>query len=198
MQEALRQGRRKQAEDPKAYVKTVASRVAVKLGIADSKPDKRLISTARYVGGSGETISEADFIDHLNPQGRIQKRKGVWRAISQDYDYDDSSLKERLLERLPDDLKKEEFVVRPVTPGDGSEYFLYSNVELARDRIAAEAGLDEWELIVLRYRLTKISRERAMVEQSTDDERKKLQAAWRRFGRRSIPKLHAVLSKRTL
>jgi hypothetical protein len=193
VQEALRQGRWRQADWPAAYVKKVASHEAGKLGIADPKTDKRLISTADHVGSSGKVIPEADYIDYLKPQGGIQKQKGVWHAISDDYDYDDSSLKERLLEQLPDDLKKEEFVARPITLGNDVGYLLESNLELSWDRIAAKAGLDEWETIVLRYRLAKVSRERAMAEQPTDIERNKLQAAWRRFDRSAMLKLREVL-----
>jgi hypothetical protein len=194
VQEAVRQGRWRQAKNSRGYVRKVATLEAVKLGIAEAKPDKRVIPIAGARSGYGEAISQEDFLDYLTPQGGTQKRHGVWHAVN-DRDYEDRSTKERLLEQLPDDLKAEQVSLMPVSDGDEVWYALASMLGLDWERIAAEANLDKWELVVLRCRLTGTSRERALAEQSSEAERNKVQAAWRRFDRKCKPKLRSVLCR---
>jgi hypothetical protein len=54
---------------------------------------------------------------------------------------------------------------------------------------AAAAGLDEWEMKVLRCRLAGVSREGAMAMQTDEESRKALQAAWKRFDRNGMERL---------
>jgi hypothetical protein len=51
---------------------------------------------------------------------------------------------------------------------------------------AAAAGLDEWEMKVLRCRLDGMSREQAMRLLPDEESRKALQAAWKRFDRNGM------------
>jgi hypothetical protein len=46
--------------------------------------------------------------------------------------------------------------------------------------------MDEWEVRVLGYRLTGMSRERTLALQPDEESRKALQAAWRRFERNGM------------
>ena len=57
---------------------------------------------------------------------------------------------------------------------------------------AAAAGLDEWEMKVLGYRLIGVGRERALAIQTDEESRKALQAAWKRFGRNGMERLRAA------
>jgi hypothetical protein len=54
------------------------------------------------------------------------------------------------------------------------------------DKWAAAAGLDEWEMKVLRCRLAGVSREQAMGLLPDEESRKALQAAWKRFDRNGM------------
>src|SRR5438270_7141750 len=57
---------------------------------------------------------------------------------------------------------------------------------------AAAAGVDEWEMKVLRCRLGGVSREQAMAMQTDEESRKALQAAWRRFDRNGMERLRGA------
>ncbi len=194
VQEALRQDRWRRAKNPRAYLRKVARREAVKLGFAEAWPDKRVIAIAGNPSPDGEPMSQEDYLDYLCAQVGTQKRHGIWHSMNREH-YEDRSVTERLLERVPDDLKTEQFFLRPESDGNEISYALDSKVGLDWDGIAAKASLDKWERAVLRCRLTGTSRERALAEQASAAERNKLQAAWRRFDRKCKPKLHSILCR---
>jgi hypothetical protein len=57
---------------------------------------------------------------------------------------------------------------------------------------AAAAGLDEWEMKVLGYRLTGVSRRPALAMETDEESRKALQAAWKRFDRNGMERLRGA------
>jgi len=60
---------------------------------------------------------------------------------------------------------------------------LDKNLEVKWDRVADMAQMDSGERIVLRLRLLGLERDAALATCYTDDDRKILQAAWKRFDR---------------
>lgn len=80
--EALRQGRWREAKNPKAYLKTVAGREAVKLRLQENIPfEMELVSPRTRADGSTvgyeETIEE--LIHNSGNPGVSRGADGVWR-----------------------------------------------------------------------------------------------------------------------
>ena len=59
-----------------------------------------------------------------------------------------------------------------------------------------KAGLDEAETRVLAYRLQGASRDCACEMQSSDEERRKIQAAWKSFHRTNLAKVLKVFDEK--
>jgi hypothetical protein len=112
VREAVHQGRWRNAKNPKAYIKTVAKREALKMGLlADRSEDLVLIGGTRI---GGEEISSEENLDYLSHQfdssEAVKGVDGVWRAgggAERDYgdprmEYD--SYREWLVSSVPGEL----------------------------------------------------------------------------------------------
>jgi hypothetical protein len=198
--EALTQGRWRQAKNPRAYLKTVARREAVKMGLTSDGPDEFItltnndIDTVSYVRGVSEPIKGQD---------------GIWRpGGGLDRDYDDpreefGSYRDFLLSGVPKELRiaqpPSESLRRTVDEFNSrsSEHHVHleSTVRPNWSQWAEKAGLTEWERAVLSYRLQGISREKALSDQKTDADRHALQAAWKKFDRTGKDRLRETAKK---
>jgi len=195
--EALQEGGWRNARNPRRYLKVVAIRIAEKTA-PEGTWDKRLIPLSGRDTSQGKPVSEADFLDHLVPQGGIQRDHGVWKAKNDDYS--EPYYEDELLDQVPNELKREELVVTPISDPDPSfsqpQYRGVITERLDWEKIATEAHLDQWMRRVLEYRLRGVSRDGALAEQESPANFKKLQAAWRRFHRRGLTQLKEVLNRK--
>ncbi|HET8887342.1 MAG TPA: hypothetical protein VFQ41_00460 [Candidatus Angelobacter sp.] len=208
IREAVQQGRWRTAKNPKTYIKTVARREALKMGLVDEGSGNLVtIGSSRT---DGEEISGEEALEYMGHQyERRQAAKGtdgVWRAgagAGRDYgdpreqheSYRDwlvsavptgltvvqqpSQEHKRLIDRINDSTGEVHFHARPLVRPNWREW-------------AREAGLDKWEKRVLDYRLSGASREHAMAAQPDEESRKALQAAWKRFDRNGMERLRAA------
>jgi hypothetical protein len=209
--ETLKQGRWRDADDPRSYVKTVARREAIKMKIANY-PDEHLhLRIPAIQDENGRQLSHDEYIDYLSYDGGPVKEGGVWYSRDSDtYDEDEHgpegellSRRGRLTNRIPDDLKTLQELPEDIkmildeVNSESEDFHISTDAISVPDwgQIAAKAGLDETEIRVLGYKRHGVSRERALGLQATDPERRKLQAAWKRFDRNCIAKLRMALNK---
>ena len=208
VREAVQQGRWRTAKNPKNYIKTVAKREALKMGLV-----KESIGNLVPVGSSGsggEKISGEETLEYLGHEYDTREaakgEDGIWRAgVGAERDYGDpleehDSYREWLASGVPQELA---IVTPPSEEWKATVCELNNSIEgldlAARPSVrpdwnkwAAAAGLDEWEKRVLGYRLTGTSRERAMAMQTDEGSRKALQAAWKRFDRNGMERLRGA------
>lgn len=215
LREAIRQGRWRNAKNPKAYIKTVARREALQEKVAAAADDP-LVLMPETSDGTG--ISAEHSLDHISyvrdTSEAVQGADGIWRRgggaeryYEEFYDEDENgnpiSLRGRLLARVPANLKS---LVEPSAEyrravekvnAATDEYHLHVEpfVRVDLRKWAELAGFDEWELKVLRYRLDEVSRDEALAKQPDEVSRKALQAAWRRYDRTGKQRLRQVAEK---
>jgi hypothetical protein len=161
--EAIRQGRWRNAEDPRAYVKTVAKREALKMGLLETSSSNLLLISSLLP--EEETIaSEEEALDTLlyrtESEEALKGADGVWRQASgesedscEEWRYEFETFWHYRMSQLPDDLKE------TTSPSEGMVRFVESfnaaNPDFsigAPDIIrvnwelwAKRAGFDEWE-----------------------------------------------------
>lgn len=181
VQVALRQGRWRSAKNPRGYIKTVAQREAVALGLAPMS-DKGLGLTVPRIPGEQRSMSHDQYIDYMHFDGPV-KEGGVWHARdSWDDDLDRRTRGVAFGGRLvAHDLLK---------PEDDEED---ARLVIDWQKVAERAGLDEDEGWILELRLSGFTRERILSSVAEDDEeRRAYQAAWRRLDR-DLPRLQDIL-----
>lgn len=200
--EAVRQGRWRTAENPRAYLKTVAKREAWRMGLLSEDSGDELV----FMDGDEELSSEEKLDFALHKQDAIAPLKdkdGIWRSgPGRDRKFDDprsehETYEDFLVSYLPSNLQQF------MAPPDGLKV-LVEHINASTDEVhlhlrnatlpdwarwAERAGLDEWEKRVVEYKLARVSRERALHEQIDEASRKALQAAWKRFERSGIERL---------
>ena len=214
--EALRQGRWREAKNPRAYLKTVARREAFKEQLAAQEQDKLvLVPTTEDDAGAAAIEGTLDHISHLRETAdAVKGADGIWRrggGTERDYDdyFDEDeygrpvSLRGRLLAKIPNSLK---VLVEPppeveraveLFNASTNENHIHLRPALGIDlgKWAELAGFDDREMQVLEYRLTGVSREKALAEQADETSRKALQAAWKRFDRNGFRRLRESAEK---
>ena len=203
--EAVRQGRWRTAENPKGYLKTVAKREASKMGLLFEPGDDELV----FMDGDEELSSEEklDFALHTRESvAPIKDKDGIWRSgPGWDREFDDprgdhEAYEDFLVSYLPRDLRQliappdELRVLIEHINASTDEFHLHLRNATVPDwaRWSEAAELDEWERRVLKYKLARVSRERALKEQADEVSRKALQAAWKRFDRNGIERLRTA------
>lgn len=103
--------------------------------------------------------------------------------------------------KSPSSLKEiDEDTISLLGGGDDDDYaFRMAFGSMSRDqiveKIASRAGLDKEELVVLYCKRRGISRDKAMNLQLTEEARRKMQAAWRRFDDTGMKKLREALQQ---
>ncbi|HEY2497519.1 MAG TPA: hypothetical protein VGK24_10645 [Candidatus Angelobacter sp.] len=205
IREAVQQGRWRTAKNPRAYLKTVAKREALKMGLLTERSDDFVLIGRTRI--DDEEISSEENLDYLGHQydssEAIQGADGVWRTgKGGERDYDDprqgyDSYRDWLVSHVPGELavvqqpsKEWKAVVSKINEST-DEFHLHARPSIKPNwnKWAQEAGMDEWEKRVLGYRLSGTSRERAIGEQPDEESRKALQAAWKRFERNGMERL---------
>lgn len=215
LREAIRQGRWRNAKNPKAYIKTVARREALQEKVATVADDPLVWVPVTSDGANFSTEHSLDHISYVRDTSEaVQGSDGIWRrggGAERDYEefYDENedgnpvSLRGRLLAKVPDSLKT---IIEPSAEcrraveefnAATDEYHLHAEpaVHVDLEKWAELAGFDAWEMRVLRYRLDEVSRDEALAEQSDEVSRKALQAAWRRYDRTGKQRLREIAEK---
>lgn len=203
---AVRERRWQNAENPRAYVKKVARRLAYKEEVERNQGAKFV-----YPSSGPERFSLDEALGNLRIQGSAQPSKrsdSVWRRGEGNYDDEDFSVtdisyRDNLLARVPSGFKR--LVAVPAQRQAEVERInellpdfhihLEPRVEVNWENCAKNAGLDGWECKVLLCKLSQISRDEALGSQPTEQDRKALQAAWRRFDRGGLRKLRDSAKK---
>jgi hypothetical protein len=205
LREAVQQGRWRTAKNPKTYIKTVAKREALKMGLV--KEDSGNLVPVGSSGSDGEKISGEETLEYLGHQYETREAAkgddGIWRAgAGAERDYSDplaehDSYREWLAAGVPRELTivtppSEEWkatVSEMNNSFEGLDLEARPSVRPDWNKWAAAAGLDEWEKRVLGYWLTGIGRRQALATQTDEESRKALQAAWKRFDRNGMERL---------
>lgn len=204
---ALAQGRWREARNPRAYLKTVVSREAKKMGLDKDMVGDQITVPMMEDGkemGYEEALEQAIYTRSSGEA--VKGSDGVWRKgggwDEDDPDYDDSrfefdSVHDFLMSKLSDNLK---IVEQPSDELKATVESINSQlpdfhlhlrdiVQPDWERWADIAGFDRWEKLVLASRCSGKSRDKALAEQPDEQSRKALQAAWRRFDRTGIARL---------
>src|SRR5579859_555220 len=195
--EAVRQGRWRGAQNPKAYLKTVARREAAQMELP-AEGDARLVFPGE-IESEGEAVSQEERLDYMqhqydNPRP-LQDADGVWRpGVGR---REGVSYRRFLAEKVPQALReiKEpsqelEEIVSDINANIDAVYIrLRPLIQANWGRWALAAELDAWEQKVLKYKVDEVSRERALEEQPDEVSRRALQAAWRKFDRSGARRL---------
>ena len=160
IQSVLEKGRWKSQPDPMAYVRKSSLRCAVRLGIVDVRRNSRevLASDLSFKDADGKSLSHDDRLGTALHRHDEQFRTGLGAQRGDIYDEDD------ITDRLPSSIKDE-------------------NLEVKWEQVADMAQMDSGERIVLQLRLRGLERDFALATCYTDEDRKILQAAWKRFDR---------------
>jgi hypothetical protein len=161
IQEVLEKGRWKSQPDPMAYVRKGSLRCAVRLGIVDVRRNVRrevLATDLSFKDADGKFLGHDDRLGTVLHRHDEQFRTGLGAERGDIYDEDD------ITDRLPSSV-------------------LDKNLEVKWEQVADMAQMDSGERIVLQLRLRGLERDFALATCYTDEDRKILQAAWKRFDR---------------
>lgn len=202
IRKAVQQGRWRTARNPKSYIKIVAKREALKMGLVNE--DNGNLVPIGKTRSDGEEISGEEALEYLRHQydshDAAKGEDGIWRAGAAgardlgDPVEEHESYREWLASGMPRELA----IVTPPTEEwkttiremnesfEGLDLEARSSVRPDWNKWAAAAGLDEWEMKVLRCRLAGVSREQAMGLLPDEESQKALQAAWKRFDRHGM------------
>jgi hypothetical protein len=170
IQAVLEKGRWKSQPDPMAYVRKGSLRSAVRLGIVDVRRNVRrevLATDLRFKDADGKSLGHDDRLGTALHRHDEQFRTGLGAERGDIYDEDD------ITNRLPSSV-------------------LDKNLEVKWEQVADMAQMDSGERIVLKLRLGGLERDLALAACYTQEDRKILQAAWKRFDR------HKALLKQVL
>jgi hypothetical protein len=210
---AIQQGRWRTAQNPRAYIRVVARREAKKL---EPIPSDNGVVTLHDEPKNGKPFSFDVASDQLLLEGSSTASKGaggIWRRGSgrtDDHIIEDEenpragvTYREFLFSHVPQNLKHVEqppaeyqaFIEELNNASTEHHYEAKPSTHLDWAGWAAAAGFDEWEYLVLTCKLDQVSRERALSEQSSEKDRKALQAAWRRFDRTGMDRLREAAKK---
>ena len=208
IREAVQQGRWRSAKNPKTYLKTIAKREAVKMGLVNE--DSGNLVLVGSSGSDGEETSSEEALEylghHYDSRDAAKGEDAIWRAgAAGERDPGDpieehESYREWLASGMPRELvivtpPSEEWkaTVRAMNDSfEGLDLEARPSMRPDWNKWAAAAGLDEWEKRVLGYRLIGLSRERALELETDEGSRKALQAAWKRFDRNGMERLRAA------
>ena len=201
IREAVRQGRWRTAKNPKTYIKTIAKREARKMGLVN-EDSQDLVTVGD--GSYGEETSSEEALEylghHYDSRDAAKGEDAIWRAGAAgerepgDPVEEHESYREWLASGMPRELvivtpPSEEWkaTIREMNDSyEGLDLEARPSVRPDWNKWAAAAGLDEWEMKVLRCRLAGVSREHAMRLLPEEELRKALQAAWKRFDRNGM------------
>lgn len=208
IREAVRQGRWRTAKNPRTYIKTVAKREALRMGLLNE--DSGNLVPIGKTRSEGEKITGEEALEylghHYDSPDAAKGEDAIWRAgAAGERDCSDPSEEhESYREWMASSMPRELAIVTPPTEEwkatvremnhsfEGLDLEARPSIRPDWNKWAQSAGLDEWETKVLRCRLTGISRERALAMLTDDESQKALQAAWKRFDRNGMERLRGA------
>lgn len=203
VREAVQQGRWRTAKNPKTYLKTVARREALKMGLIDERSDH--LVTIGGIEAEEATSEEAlELLEHRYCSRSASKgADGVWRTGGGgggDPLRREKSYRGRLMAGVPDEMRvveqpSDEYrAVLDQVNENTDELHFHAKPQVKPDwkSWAEAAGLDPWEKRVLEYRLSGAGRRVAVASQPDEESRKALEAAWKRFERTGMERLRAT------
>jgi hypothetical protein len=170
IQAVIKEGRWKNQPNPMAYVRKSAMLCAARMGIVDRRPNQHrevLASDLQYKDADGEPLNHDDRLGTALHRYEQEFGPGVGAGFGAIYDED------YIGNRLPESLLDE-------------------NLEVDWDRVGQLAGMDAGERIVLNLQRIGFARDSAFAACYSEDDRRLLQAAWKRFDRHK-DSLKAVL-----
>lgn len=155
VQAVLKEGGWKRQPNPIAYVRKGAVRCAVRMGIVDIRPNQEVEILACDLQYRDEDGEQLDHDDKLGMALYEYENK-----FGPEYDHDRHAMEDRVANALVDE-----------------------ELEIDWERVAEMTEIDPGERLVMDLRMIGFGREAALAACSTEDERRFLQAAWRRFDR---------------
>jgi hypothetical protein len=209
--EAIRQGRWRMAKNPRTYVKTVAKREAVKMGLLSEPGDILELVNAPANGAVFSMEAALDHYAELNDTAEaVKSADGVWRrggGINYEREYDELEDDNRIsmgdlvaqgLAELQEPSTELVAVVEEINRRtDEHHIHVASRWRPDWGKWTEAAGFDQWDRLVLDCKRRKISRDQIIAEQPNEQSRKSVQAAWRKFDRTGMDRLRAVIKKVT-
>jgi hypothetical protein len=159
IEKVLSQGRWREAPNPVAYIRKAATREAFKMGILG------------LTGLTGRDSSHELVVSDLTLNDRNGKTVPHDEAIDM-FNYDPSG-----------EYRNNDSEISPVWGVSDSLIAESGSREIDWDQVAKLAGLDQGEKLVIEVRLLGLGREQALQLCHTEEDRRTLQAAWKRFER---------------
>ena len=153
IQAVIGQGLWKEHPNPMAYVRKGAVRCAVRMGIVDIRPNQNMEILACDLQYRDE---EGEQLEHDDKLGM---------ALN---DYEDKFGSDQELHSVEDEI---------------ADTLLDENLVVDWERVAELTDLDAGERIVMDLRVIGFGREAALAACATEDDKRFLQAAWKRFDR---------------
>lgn len=170
IQAVIKEGRWKKQPNPVAYIRKSAVLCAARMGIVDRRPNQHreiLASDLQYKDADGEPLNHDDRLGTALHRYEQEFGAGLGGGAGDIYDAD------YIGSRLPESVLDE-------------------NLEVNWERVGQLAGMDAGERIVLNLQRIGFARDSALAVCYSEDDRKLLQAAWKRFDRHK-DSLKAVL-----
>lgn len=207
--EAIRQGRWRNAKNPRVYVKTVAKREALKMGLLSEPAD---ILELVHAPSNGEPFSMEAMLNHYaelsSTAESVKGADGVWRrggGYDHESEYEEPENSSRIsigdlvaqgLAALQEPSAELVAVVNEINRRTDEHHFhVAPRWRPDWGKWMDAAGFDQWDRLVLDCKRRKISRNQIIAEQPDEQSRKSVQAAWRRFDRTGMDRLRAVIKK---
>jgi hypothetical protein len=168
IQATIKEGRWKNQPNPVAYIRKSATLSAVRLGIVDRRPKQSrevLASSLEYKDSDGEPLGHDDRLGMALHNYEQENGPGTSAIYEQDF----------IVNRVADSV-------------------LNDNLEVKWERVIRLAGMDAGERIVLTLLRNGMTRDSALAACFSEDDRKLLQAAWKRFDRNKEALQYVLIS----
>jgi hypothetical protein len=206
--EAIRQGRWRNAKNPRTYVKTVAKHEAV-MGLLSEPGDILELVNAPTNGAVFSMEATLDHYAELSSTAEsVKGADGVWRrggGYDHESEYEEPENNNRIsigdlvaqgLAELQEPSAELVAVVDEINRRT-DEHHIHVAPRWRPDwgKWTEAAGFDQWDRLVLDCKRRKISRDQIIAEQPDEQSRKSVQAAWRKFDRTGMDRLRAVIKK---
>jgi hypothetical protein len=170
IQATIQEGRWKSQPNPVAYIRKSAMLCAVRKGIVDRRPRQSrevLATDLQYKDADGEPLEHDDRLGTALHNYEQENGPGTSAIYEQDF----------IVNRLADSV-------------------LDDNLEVRWNRVCRLAGMDAGERIVLTLMRNGMARDSALAVCFSEDDRKILQAAWKRFDRNKEALQYVLISGR--
>ncbi|HEY2498332.1 MAG TPA: hypothetical protein VGK24_14810 [Candidatus Angelobacter sp.] len=168
IQATIKEGRWKKQRDPVAYIRKSAMLSAARMGVVDRRPKQSrevLASDLQYKDTDGEPLTHDDQLGTALHNYEQENGPGTSAIYEQDF------IGNRIADSLLDD-----------------------NLEVDWDSAIRLAGMDAGERIVLALLRNGMGRDSALAACFSEDDRKLLQAAWKRFDRNKESLQYVLIS----